>query len=288
MEAEQTQNTQAGLQQPNVSEGQPLDPKPKQDNISSKMEILLRRERAAVDAETRAKAKEAEIEARYAKLTEFESIKKDKPLDALKLLDIDYNDLSQVVLNDGNVPAEVLVKRLEDKIKNLEESLTQKEQSRAEEAKASAQKQADQAVNNFKKQITQYLEGNKDKYELMHFEGVDSSRLYQMIEDHWNETVDENGMGKIMPIEEAAQLLEKQLEEKYIKARDIPKFNSLFQATKGSAGQQMIKQMQEQQKASGLKTLTNNQAPSPERKSLTDEDRIKNAINMAKSKGWAR
>lgn len=296
MEVEQTQNNQADLSQPNLSEGQPLDVTPanpiKDERIASRMEVLIRRERAALDAEQRAKQREADIQEKLKRIEEFEGVKS-KPLDALKLLGLDYNELSQTVLNEGNIPAEVHVKRLEEKIESLTKSLEEKERKTAEQQKAYAEKQAQNAVDNFKKQINSYLDENSAKYELIKFEDA-YSKVYDLIDAHYEETKDpDTGVGKIMSIEEAADKLEKQLEEKYSKAKGITKFQSMFESSvpKGVAGQ-LIKQAREQDQGRvAPRTLTNNQTTAPMKtlnRPLTDDERVQRAIATARAKGLVR
>src|SRR6266576_289845 len=88
-----TINTGEGKGTEAPTEGTP-DPAPKvEDKISSRLDILIRREANAVARERMAKQKEAEIEAKLAKIAEFEAAK-DDPTKAMSLLGTDYDTLT--------------------------------------------------------------------------------------------------------------------------------------------------------------------------------------------------
>lgn len=294
MEAENTiQQQAANNTQTQSSEGQPSgqESQPtKQDRISSKMEVLIKRERAAIEAEQRLKARQAEYQPKFDKLTEFEAARS-TPLKALELLGLDYNQLSQTVLNDGNIPADVLVNKLKGELEELKSSLSQKDQQTAEYQKQQAQNQLDQAVEGFKSQIISHIDQHKDKYELIKFEQADL-KVYELIDKHYQETIDpDTGIGEILDIEVAADKLEKQLEDKYSKAKDINKFKSLFQpeSPKGMANQIARRVLDENKLQSGFqprqRTLTNNLSSTPMKppsRPLTDDQRAQAAIFKAR------
>ena len=75
----------------------------KDDKLSSRLEILIKREQQALARERAAKQKEAEIEQALSRIKEFEGVKSN-PKRALDLLGLSYDELTQSMLQDGAVP----------------------------------------------------------------------------------------------------------------------------------------------------------------------------------------
>ena len=137
------------------------------EKVSPKLQVLIQRERAAIARERSAKEKETgistrlqELEAREAKIKEFESIKKTNPMRALEMLDMSYQDLTQVALADGNVTPEIKIRQLEERLKNFENQEAIKAQKQEEYQKSAEQKQLDTTVKTFKSEIGSYIKGN--------------------------------------------------------------------------------------------------------------------------------
>lgn len=275
--------TQPEAAKPEVTETQ-------DDKISPKLQVLIKRERAAIERERAAKAKETEVaealkerEALRAKVAEFETLKKTKPMEALALLGMNYQDLTQIALADGNVPPEMQIKKFEEKFDSHLKNQEMLELQRQEDAKKLALKQEEEATAEFKKQISSHLTQNKDRYEFITFESAEQD-VYDLIDANYERTKNpETGIGEIWSIAEAADKVEQYLEAKYEKARNLNKVKTLLapQPTKFNPADYKPKpQMSQMQK-----TLTNNLSATPaapRTKILSDEERIQKAIAYAK------
>ena len=257
------------------------------DKISPKLAMLLKREKMAVEREQKAKgyeseweSKRKELEAREAKIREFESLKQTQPLKALELLGLSYEDLTSIKLADGSMPPEIHIKRLEEK---LEQEIRTRETLRLqqEDDKIRAQKaKEDEITQGFKTEITDFLSQNSEKYELIQFEGA-QELVYEVINEHYERTIDaQTGIGEILKFPEAADKVEKHLERKYNKVGGLKKISALLAAQQGNKEQQ-----KPQYNGQQPKTLTNQMASTPSkprRSPLTDEERIQKAIAYAR------
>lgn len=274
-------------------EGEPPPAAAKEEKISPKLAALVRRERAAVERERAAKSKEVEIQAKLAELEErskkyqeFETLRSTNPRKALELLGLTYGELSQIELNDGNIPPELQIKKLSESLENrIDERVkktTEEAQRRAEEeAKRAAEARESETISKFKGEISSFLKENTSRYELIAFEQCEDL-VYDVIDEHYERTRNpETGMGEVLTIAQAADKVELHLEQKYEKARNLNKVKS-FPA---------LKQEQAKPKTTNpnpgqpTKTLTNQMSATPSPQSnrmLTDDERIARAVAYAK------
>lgn len=273
--------------------------KPGEEKLSPKLQMLLKRERAAIERERAAKAKEAEIEAkakafadREARLEEFEKVKATNPRRALELLGLSYEDLTKVELADGQVPAEVQVKRVEEKLNSLVKTQEEALRRQEEEAKRAAEKQQQEAVESFRKEIGTYLKENSSRYELMDFHyGEEEARdiVYAVVDEHYERTRPRDpvsgeplpdSVGEVLTIAQAADKVEAWLEQKYQKAPTLNKMKAFLAPPKPEIKLDKPQTPQRQTP----KTLNNNLSatPAPQRtRPLTDEERVARAIAYA-------
>lgn len=256
-----------------------------EDRVSSKLDILIKREAQAIARERLAKEKETELQAKLAKMQEFESVKTN-PKKALELLGLSYDELTQSFLKDGEVPPEVEIRRLKEELEAFKSSTKQERQTDKEQQEQELKRQAEakekQAIDGFKGEIKTYLDDNKARYELIGFE-LQQDLVFEVIDEHYNRTIDpETGSGKVMTIAEAADKVEKYLEEKYYKSRDLSKVKALWGSLPKQVQEKVIKQTNERQPP---RTLTNNLSATPQapRKGpMTDDERVQRAIAYAK------
>lgn len=255
------------------------------DRVSSKLEVLIRREQAAVQRERVAKEKEAALEARELRFKEFESAKDGNSKKALELLGLNYDELTQSLLKDGDIPPEVQIKKVEERMNTFLKSQEEAEQKRLESQKQEAAAKETKVIADFKSEINQHLTDNASRYELIKFEGQEDL-VFDVIDEHYTRTIDEvTGIGKIMTIAEAADKVEQHLEQKYEKAKSLSKVSTLF----GAVPKGLVKNAVEQKtklNSQPPKTLTNNLTATPTKpktRAVTDEDRIQRAIAYAKN-----
>lgn len=286
---------------PQATDGQPSKDT---DKVSSKIEILIRREAQARAYEQRLKEEQAKFEQRLKefeekqnKYNEFESIKKD-PKKALSALGLTYDEITQAHLNDGELPPSVQIQKLREEIEQYKlqqkEAETLKEEKAAQEAKAKAQAQEQEVVENFKKEIATYVEDNSSRYEFIKFEN-ELDLVYDVVDEYYTRTLaaaqkqfelgeitEDKVVGRVMSIKEAADKVEAHLEAKYNKAKELSKTKALWGTIPKETQKQVV---QEAKKTQPPKTLTNQlsaTAPVQKPKFRTDQERIQDAIAFAR------
>lgn len=274
-----------------ATEGQaPTEPAPQakpDERVSGRMEMLIKREQQALHRERAAKEYEQKLQDKLKLIDEFEQAKGGNSKKALELLGLSYDQLTQSVLKDGEIPAEVGLKKIEDRLNKFEMTLEEKEKKQEQDRRQYAEQQVENAKKNFQTEIGTYLSDNKDRYELIQYDGLENL-VYDVIDEHYNRTLNpETGIGKVMSIKEAADKVEEHLEKKYLKSRELTKVKALWGAIPKATQEQLAKQNQTQNKVqTPPRTLTNNLSASPvipRKTPLTDEERIQKAIAYAKT-----
>jgi hypothetical protein len=230
--------------------------------LSGRLEILMRREQELLARDRAFKEQEASLQEKLAKIERFEKAKGGNAKEALDLLGLDYNQLSEAILQDGKLPPEVHIKKLEDKLSDLEKQREQ-DKSAQEQEKQKLQAQAEEkAISGFKTEIDTYLKDNKDRYELTHFWEMEDL-VFEVIEEHYTRTLNqETGVGKVLSIKEAADKVEEHLEKKFSKAHEVGKIKALWGAIPKNSQETLAKQLASKS-AQQPKTLTNNMSQAP-------------------------
>lgn len=276
---------QAAPQAP-ITEALPEKPAA-QEKVSGKLEMLIRREQQALQRERFAKQKEAEVESklqqlleREKKIQEFEGAKGNSKK-AMELLGLNYDELTKSHLQDGEIPPEVHIKKIEEKFDAFKSAKEQEDKQRAEETKRAAEAQEHKAIADFKGEINTYLKDNAARYELIAFEGQEEL-VFDVIDEHYNRTLNpETGVGNVMTKAEAADKVEAFLEQKEIKRKELAKVKTLWGSVPKNTVQNAAKPEAVINKP--LKTLTNQLSaratPSKEaNRFLTDEERVQKAL----------
>lgn len=277
-QAEVSQPTQEV--KPNEPQGsQTVDPK-----LAGRLEILMRREQGILSREGSIKAQEAALQEKLKLIEKFEEAKKGNAKTALELLGLDYNQLSEAILKDGELPPEVHIKKLEDRLSEQDKRWEEEQKKREEEKKALQAQAETKAVTDFKKEIATYITDNKTRYELSHFEYGDEAQeiIFDVIDEHYTRTLNpETGTGKVLSLKEAADKVEEFLEKKYAKAKEAEKIKALWGAIPKSTQETLAKQLSEKKQPVGSpKTLTNNMTPAPSVKvgRPSEEERVRGIV----------
>lgn len=270
------------------------------DKVSGKLQLLMNRERAAVERERMATTKEAKalereklLEAREARMQEFENLKATNPMKALELLGMSYEDLTNVALADGTVPAELKVKKVEERFDNFLKSQEEEKRLASESAEKQRAAQLEQTVEKFKGDIHKYVDDNADRYEFIKFEG-EQDLIYAVIDENYARTLKaameqaeaegkdpSDCKGEIWTIAKAADRVEEALEKKYVKARELKKVGALM----GARPKTQIVTKPQPEISHSPKTLTNNHSATPaapRKAPRTDDDRVAAAIAYAR------
>lgn len=228
---------------------------PKEESISPKLSILMERERQALNRERMAKTQEERLKERLKKIEDFESVKTD-PKKALDMLGLSYDDLTQSILNDGQVSPKLEIQQLRDQIDQLKNQLSQEKSLEAEEKKKEVAEKESKAVTDFKGEIREHIKSQASRYELIDFEQAEDL-VFEVIDEHYMRTMDQaSGVGKIMSIQDASDKVEQFLEKKYLSAREKNKVKA-FWSNMPKVQEALQKKPETSQPP---KTLTNNLA----------------------------
>lgn len=271
------------------------------ERISSRLEVLIRREQAAVNRERSAKAKEADIEAKLKRIEEFES-SRENPDKALELLGLNYDEITRARLNDGEIPADVKIKKVEEKFDAFRKAQEEAEKKRTEEYQLDQKRQAEaqeaKAISEFRGDLGAYVKDNSSRYEYINFEGKEGIDLvFSVIDTHYQRTLSASAkelaeigedtskaVGKIMTMAEAADKVEAHYEKREFDKRNLKKSQSIWGAIPKEIQNEVAKQVSKP--GQPPKTLTNqlSATPSASRKGpLTDEERVQRAVAYARS-----
>lgn len=202
--------------------------------FAAKFAALSRREKAAAQRERQLEKRIKEFEAKMAKpeppKVEEESLKLralKKPFETIKELGLDYETLTRIALNEGQLTPElqmqILKEELDSKyrseIEQIKKQLTDKEQKENQDREA-------QTIGGFKREIASTIASKASDLELLNVEGEDGVELvFDTINRHYEET------GEVMEIDEAAQAVEEQLFTEAKKRIELQKIKKLMGAS---------------------------------------------------------
>jgi hypothetical protein len=248
-------------------------------DVSTKLEMLLKREQAAMERERLAEQRERDVEAKLSKFADFDSVKA-SPKKALEMLGLSYDELTQSMLQDGAIPPEAQIRKLDEKFEQFKTEQVKAEEQRLLDEKKNAEANEQKIISDFKGQITQYIKDNAQRYELTQFE-EQQDLVFAVIDEQYTRTLDPaTGIGKIMSIQEAADKVELFLEQKETKRKELNKIKTIW----GVLPHQAQRNVQSQ--APRPKTLTNSltatQAAPVKRAPISDEERVQRAIAYAR------
>lgn len=199
-----------------VTDAPPADPNtPAPGSIAERMAQQAKRERARLQKELEVKQREAKIAERERLIEEREKeyeAYKSNPLKALDRMGLTYEQLTQSVLSGKDeLTPEARIQRLEAEQNKRWEMLQKQEEER--QAKIAEQEKAkvEAAENQFKATVTDYVKKNAETYEytaLFGQEGLVFDTIKACFEAE----------GRLLTTEEAAKLVEAELESQFEKA----------------------------------------------------------------------
>lgn len=219
--AEQVENLQA---QPEVTGAKTLD-----DKLSSKFAALSRKEKAIKAQEQQFRQQQSEMQKMLADLkSENERIKaeysgyktnvKQKPLQTLEEEGLTFEQLTQMQLNEQNPTTEMLMKQMRSELESGYKSELEALKKQLADDKLKAQTDAETStITNFKKQIGELVTAQSDKYELINLNNAVDT-VYEVVEKYYETE------GKLLSVEEAADYVEKHLEDEANKIFKAKKF----------------------------------------------------------------
>lgn len=173
----------------------------------------VKKERALHQERTAWKAKQAAQEKEWgAKVTRAQEVDaalanaKKNPVEALKLLGVTYEELTEAQLRDGKPGPDLAVRALEEKLAKFEADAAKKEQDREAAAKEAQSQSEKQLLARWHDTTAKWVLANADKYELVAALGY-QHEVGKMIEEHYDAT------GVQLPEAEVAAKLEKHLQD---------------------------------------------------------------------------
>lgn len=219
------------------------------------------------------KVKEQEIAAREAKLKDYESkyqsyeqTKAQARLNPIKYLQeagLTPEDLVQFQLNNGSPTPDLQFQQLKTELEQTKQQIAEEKKQQELQAKEQNQRAAQEAMESFKVETKEFVESKPEEFELIN--ATDAHNLViQTIEEHWNQSVqryEESGNDpklkpKILSKEEAADLVEKYLEDKVETVLKGKRFGSKYKKIEDALNE-VSKDVQGDQKFT--KTLQNGQ-----------------------------
>jgi len=272
----------------------PAEPKPdtsKKDYINlAKMEARLQAERRQHQADVQAfRQQQLEAGDKDKYWADLQRKAKTDPAGVAKEIGIDYGNWTSQILNNGESTADQKINALVEEIQNLRnEAQEEKDQSKRFAAER-LNSEAITTVQNFRGEISQFVESNAEQYAGIKFLGL-QSLVYELIRDHYQ------AQGKLLSVKEASDVLEESVigaVDKFVESKKWK--DRISSKAKGKPAVIPATQKESKQDADReVRTVSNEMTaeagtPNPETaKRLSFNERIQRTIASAEAKKAAR
>ena len=160
------------------------------------------------------------------------------PLEAMKSLGFNYEQLTDFVLNDGKTTPELVENRMQREIEAIRaENKLRDDQFKAQQAQATEQanqqaaQQYQQALDQVKLEITDFVKARPDDFALV-AKNEANDTVFEVMSQHYNNT------GRIMQVEEACKLVEEYFEEQALDLFKVAKLQAKLGASSASPATQ--------------------------------------------------
>lgn len=184
------------------------------DEFEKKLSLLTKKEKEFYLKEKKLK----EFEEKIKRYEELERLKSSDPIAFLKEAGVDAEMLLKRFAEVGGKTIDDKVAELEARYKELDAMIKQKE----EEAK---RLQVQEQIENFRKKIVDTVKSNAERWEFVtNQEAYDL--VFDVIDRHFAQTQEQTGEGELLPIEKAADMVERYLEERVKKIVTAKKLKS--------------------------------------------------------------
>lgn len=278
--------SQAAPQASSQTPASPPASAPAEPSISAKFTAIARKERQIYEqkqahkaAQAALAAKEAALAAREARLAEFEGLRAN-PVKALEYTGHSYQDLTQTVLNEGNLTAEQIARQTQAELKAFKEAQEAASSERAKEQDAQRAQEEQQILQSFQSEVANFVQKHSSEYEFTVAAGR-SDLVFQTIEAHFNKT------GELLPVKQAAEMTERYIESEVEKMMALPKARSKFAPSAPEPSKLDLTAWRAKEPATQMsparqptRTLTNSAAPvaaGQQTGRLSEEERIHRA-----------
>lgn len=252
-------------------------PKFRVPDLAYKLARVAKKESALLEQQ---KALEADIGLAKEFKSSKEMAKKD-PIKLLQSLGLTFEDIARFQLEGGDAPSEDPISSLKSQIEEMKKSQMDKEEMAKQQEIERERANHEAQVSTYKKTINDFVEANKDDFEFLAANPDHVDTVYEIIEQHYNNTQ------KILDFKEAAQLVEDELESEFkTKYASLKKIKGLINPADVVDRQQApLEFLREPTYQSTRPTsLSNNLKPEvPHRadeSSLSPEQRFQRAIEM--------
>lgn len=205
---------------------------PVQDKFAMKFAALTRKEREVREMEKKYSTREKELNAKYAeyeaktKAGQDQNVSwieklKSKPLDVLQEAGLTYDQLTEMVLNEGNPTVEMKLERMRAEMDSKYKSeLDVVKQALKDKEEKEAQEHYERTEQGYKSQLKQVIDSD-EKYELTR-----ANNAYDLVFDVVKAYFDETQ--KVLTPQEAADVVEAELEEEATKILKLKKMQGKF------------------------------------------------------------
>jgi hypothetical protein len=268
--------TEAPKAAPEAAKPAPTAPAPDLTKIIAR-EKAIRREQQKLDEARKSHA---------AELAELESIRAAKstrdPLTIVRQLGYSPDELAEALLNAGK-PAtpEMEVRRLSRDLEEHKRSLADREAKAQAQAEAQRKASIDRETQEFRERTVRHVQANAEKYELIASNGLESA-VPQKIEQHYRATFDpDTGRGELLSPDQAAEMVEKEIEERLAKAVATKKWQARVAASQSNAVQKPV--ASPQVRRSTIAELTGSTAAAVPPKGRTRAEREARAMAVLES-----
>jgi len=224
-----------GITQEIQSEQSPTESE-EDKRFAAKFAALSRKEKAIRERERQVERRLKEIEAQTASQQKPEVKPEEEPLklralkkpfDTLKELGLDYETLTRIALNDGQLTPELQMQILREELDGKYRSeIDQIKKQLQDKQEAEEKAKESQTVQGFKNEIASTIKSNTEEFELLGVEGENGIELvFDTINEHYNET------GEVLDIVDAAKAVEDHLLGEAKKRIELHKIKKLVGAS---------------------------------------------------------
>ena len=269
------QALQAAL--PKGPEAAPAQKEPQKDErFAAKFAALTRKEKEIRQREQQYGSEASKLKAEREELQKWRAEKeanesgfkksmKENPLKFLEEQGFTFEDIMKMQLNEQNPTPEMLIKRTRDELETgYRKELEDLKKSMADKEEATKQAQYEQTVSGFKKEISDFVDGNEEAYELIKLNDA-KELVFDVIQEFYQST------GRVLSVEEATKHTEEHLESEARKVFEAKRFK------------QPAKEKQEPGEKKAAPTLSNTQSsevPSIGDVKLSREESLKDAAKL--------
>jgi hypothetical protein len=212
---------------------EPVAEKPAAPPRADRFAVLARKEQELLRKQQAFKQQQGLLAQQAEELRAFKEMKRQaalNPLEALKSLGLDYDSVTQYVLNDNKPTPDAEVRTLRQELEEFKRSAREEQERILQQQREMQQSEQQAIIENFREEVSEYVSQHAETYELTNLYGG-ANLVYGVIEAHFGET------GKVLSLPEAAKLVEEHYEELARKAQATKKFAVTQQKVASTQGQ---------------------------------------------------